>query len=53
MPVVSQSQKREEVADDGVQLQRPVGLVPVQEDGDRGNGDVGEYQRYANVLPSR
>jgi hypothetical protein len=41
----------EEVAGDRVKVQRPMRLVAVQEDGDAGDGDVGQAQRDQHVTP--
>jgi len=41
----------EEVAGDGMQLQRAVRLVPVQEDRYCGDRDVGQAQRHHRVTP--
>src|SRR5690606_10162750 len=40
-----------EVGDGGVQVQRTVCRVPVQVDGDAGNGDVRQHQPDKNGLP--
>jgi hypothetical protein len=40
-----------EMAGHRMQLQRTMGLVAVQEDGDRGNGDVRERQRHQHGTP--
>ena len=53
MPVVSHSQKRKKCAGDGVQVQRPVRLGPVQEDGDGRDRDVGHDQRESEITPPR
>jgi len=41
----------EKMRGNGVQVQRAVGLVAVQKDGDAGNRDVGEHQRHDQHLP--
>ena len=41
----------EEVRRNGVQVHRPVRLVPVQENGHAGDGDVGRHQRVEHDLP--
>ena len=45
--------KTEEVRCDGVQIQGPMRLVAVQEDGHAGNRDVGEAQNDKENLPAR
>jgi hypothetical protein len=51
MPVVIQSQKRKKCERNRVQVQRAVGLVAVQVDGDAGDGDVGHHQGHEKHLP--
>jgi len=41
----------EEMADDRVQVERVMRLVPMQIDGHRGDGDVGQYQRRQQCAP--
>ncbi len=41
----------EEVADDGVQLERPVRLAAVQVDGDAGDRDLDEDQQGDEIAP--
>ena len=53
MPVVSQSQKRKKWLTAGMQVERAVRLVAVQEDGDAGDGDVGQPQRDQHIAPPR
>src|SRR4030065_262352 len=43
----------EEVADDGVQVDGVVRLRTVQEDGDGGDGDVGETEGHHHITPPR
>ena len=45
--------KAKEMRCNGVQIQSPVRLMAVQEDGDTGNGDVREAQNDKENLPAR
>jgi hypothetical protein len=36
-----------------VKVKRVMGLMPMQEDGDCGYGDMGQYQRRTNDAPPR
>ena len=53
VPVVSHSQKRKKWLTAGMQIQRVVGLMAVQIDGHRRDGDVGERQRGEHITPPR
>ena len=43
----------EEMADRGMQIERPMRLAAVQENGDGGDGDVRDNQRVDDVAPPR
>ncbi len=53
MPVVSHSQKRKKWLTIGMQIERAVRLMPMQEDGDAGDGDMGQAEGDEHIAPPR
>ena len=43
----------EEMTDDGMEIERPVGLLTMEKDRDAGDSDVGQDQRDEYVTPPR